>query len=162
MNGPRQIAFAAVTAAIHQATDAAEGVSERDARREGVGDFPKRQFFETDVQDAGERRADESAVKDESAVANVEHLPKRFAGEVFTPVGYHVKAARADEGAQDQPGAKINDGLARDAGAQRPPAGGPESGEETERNQDAVPVDSEIAELKGNFIHAAGKLGSAL
>jgi len=46
--------------------------------------------------------------------------------------------------------------------AKHPPAGGPESGEETERNQDAIPVDGEIAELKGNFVHAAGKLGSAL
>src|SRR5439155_8546898 len=81
-NRPRQIAHAAKAAAVHQATDAAKGVTQRNAGREDVGDFPERQCFETNVKDAGKRRAHQPAVEDQSAAADIEHLPERVAGEV--------------------------------------------------------------------------------
>src|SRR5438094_526830 len=82
----RQIAHAAKAAAVHQATDAAKGVTQRNAGREDVGDFPERQCFETNVKDAGKRRAHQPAVEDQSAAADIQDLPERVAGEVFAPV----------------------------------------------------------------------------
>src|SRR5690242_7255612 len=102
LDRPGQCAGAAIATSIHQAPDAAEGVSESDAGREDVGGFPERQFFPADVKDAGERRANESAVKDEPASADVENLPERPAREILAPIGKDIETARADECAENQ------------------------------------------------------------
>src|SRR5712671_5415339 len=90
LDRPGQRADAAVTAAVHQATDPAKGAAEGDTGREDIGHFPKRQMLEPHVEDAGDRRADESAVKNQPAVADIEYLPKRFAGKILAPIGNHV------------------------------------------------------------------------
>ena len=48
-DGPRQIAGAAVAAAVQQAADAPEDAAERDARCQHIGDFPQRQFFPAEI-----------------------------------------------------------------------------------------------------------------
>src|SRR6266404_3949792 len=68
LDRPGQIAGAAVAATVHQAADPAQGVSERDAGREDIGDFPERKVFEPDVKEASDRGADESTVKNQYAV----------------------------------------------------------------------------------------------
>src|ERR1035438_5639716 len=48
-NSPWQIAGAPITAAVEQAADAPENVTQRNAGREYVRHLPERQFFEPDV-----------------------------------------------------------------------------------------------------------------
>src|SRR5438034_11643784 len=103
VNRPGKIAGASVATAVHQTADAAKGMAQRDARREDVGDFPERQLFVVDVKDAGERRPDQAAVKDQSASAEVKNLPERSAGEVLAPIGEDIEPARADDHAEHQP-----------------------------------------------------------
>src|SRR5437762_7771097 len=86
LDRPGQIAGAAVAATVHQAADPAQGVSERDAGREDIGDFPERKVFEPDVKEASDRGADESAVKNQSAAADIENLPERFGGKILAPI----------------------------------------------------------------------------
>src|SRR6266540_5617140 len=95
VNRPGKFAGASVATAVHQTADAAEGMAQRDARREDVGDFPERQIFVANVQNAGERRANQSAIKNQSAAADIENLPEWFAGEVFAPVREDKEPARA-------------------------------------------------------------------
>ena len=71
LNRPGQTADAAVAASVHQATDPTKGVPERDAGREDVGHFPERKLLAPDIKDAGDRGADESAVKNHSAGSDI-------------------------------------------------------------------------------------------
>ena len=48
--------------------------------------------------------------------------------------------------------------IAADAFVRRATAGGPESDEETEGDEDAIPVDGEIADLKRDFLHQTRKI----
>ena len=86
LDRPRQGADTAVAAAVHQATDPADGMPQRDAWRENIRKFPERQLFESDIERVSERGADEAAVKYQSAAAEVEDLPEWFARESFAPV----------------------------------------------------------------------------
>jgi len=137
-------------------------MAQRDAGSEDVGDLPQRQLFELDVQDAGDRRADQSAVKNQSAAADVENLPERLVGKVFAPIREDIKRPRADDGAEDQPRTEIDHRLAVNPAERRTPSGGPEPGEQTECDQHAVPVDGETAKLESDFVHVTGKLGIAI
>src|SRR5206468_564641 len=121
-----------------------------------------RQLFEANVKDAGKRRAYQAAVKNQAAAADVENLPERSAGEVFAPIGKDIKPARADDRAEDQPRTEVDHRLTTNPAERRAPSGGPESGEQTESDENAVPVDGEIAELKGDLVHVAGKLEFAI
>src|SRR6266536_2326787 len=158
MNRPGKIAGASVATTVHQAADAAKGVSQRDARRKHVGYFPERQLSVADVQDAGEGRPDQAAVKDQSTSADVKNLPERSAGEILAPIGEDIEPARADDRAENQPGTEVDHRLAANPVKRRPPSSGPESGEQTERDENAVPVDSETAQVKGDLVHVAGNL----
>ena len=162
MNRPGKIAGAPKTAAVHQTADAAKRMTQRDAGREDIGDFPKRQLSEKNINDAGERRPDEAAVKNQSAAPDVKKLPERSASEVFAPIREDIEPARADDRAEDQPRTEVDDRLTANPAERRAPSGGPETGEQTERDENAVPIDGETAKLKGDLMHVAGKLEFAI
>src|SRR5262245_10201082 len=138
VNRPGKIAGASVTTAVHQTAHPAKGMAQRDAGREDVGDFPEGKLFEANVKDAGKRRADQAAVKDQAAAADIENLPQRLVGEVLAPIREDVQAARADDGAEDQPWTQVDHRLGANSAERRAPSGRPESGEQTERDKNAV------------------------
>src|SRR2546425_12029023 len=137
-------------------------MTQSDAGREDVGDFPERLLFEPNVRVGSEGRADRAAVKNQSAAADVENLPERLDGEVFAPIREDKEPTRADDRAEDQPRTEVDHRLAANPAERRAPSGGPESGEQTERDENAVPVDGETAKVKGDLMHVAGKLEFAI
>ena len=88
-------------------------------------------------------------------------MPERLTGKILAPVGNHVESARPDKRAQDQPRSEIDNRVGANSLARRAAAGGPKSGEESKGNKDAIPVNAEAAELKGNLVHVTGTLGTA-
>src|ERR1700722_14219922 len=91
MDGPRHTACPAVTTAVHQAADAAEGITKRNARRHDVGHFPEWKFLQQEIKYGSGDGADESAIKDQSTVLNHENFRKRIFGILFVPIGNDVK-----------------------------------------------------------------------
>src|SRR5436190_5079027 len=162
VNRPGKIGGAPIATAVHQTADAAEGMAQRDAGREDVGDFPKRQFFDADIEDAGERRADQSTIITQSAAADVEHLPERLPGKVLAPIGKDEETASAYDRAQDQPWTEVDHRLTANSGEWRAPAGSPEPGKQAECNEHAIPVDGEVAQVKGDFVHVTANLEFAI
>src|ERR1035438_1615610 len=96
-NSPWQIAGAPITAAVEQAADAPENVTQRNAGREYVRHLPERQFFEPDVEDAGECRAHQPAVKNQPALPNHEDFRQRLALKELVPILNHVKRPRSED-----------------------------------------------------------------
>jgi len=152
-DGPGQAARAAVAAAIEQAADTAENISQRDAWREHVGGSPQRHFFPAQVNKSGEDRADQPAVINQPAVLNHENFRERLVGEFVLPIRRHIDDARADDGAEHQPQDDIGDFFAGDVFAAGAAGGRPKPGEEGQRNHHAIPMDCEGAELKRNRMH---------
>src|SRR5258705_4504062 len=103
MNGPGQRASSAVTTAVQQTPDPPEDITQGDAWREDIGQFPKREVLAARIQDAGERRANQAAVEDQTSVLHHEDFIKRFVGELFLPIGGDVEGSRAQDRADDEP-----------------------------------------------------------
>ena len=108
MNCPGQIARASVTAARHQTTHAAKDVSQRDAGRKHVRQFPEGQLTQAGFENDRERSANQAAVKHQAA-AQIENLPRRMTGKFLTPVRNHVKKSRAQNRSDQQPRSKLDD-----------------------------------------------------
>ena len=60
----------------------------------------------------------------------------------------------AKHGGDDNPHTEVGDDLAIELVEDAPTAGRPQPGEETTGHKDAVPIDFETADAKGNGIHA--------
>src|SRR6185312_6597346 len=142
-DGPRQGALAPVTAAVQEASDAAEHVTERNAWREHVGEFPEPDMFYARIQYRGERSTDQAAVKNQTAFPHGENLPEWVPGEFFVAISRHVQRARADNGPHDEPGADVQNLIRGNALAQPAPAGGPQAGDESDGHHHAVPADGD-------------------
>ena len=76
----------------------------------------------------------------------------------MAPIREDIKPARADNRAEDQLWTQVDHRLRANPAQRRASSGGPESGEQTKRDKNAVPIDGEIAKVKGDLVHAVGKL----
>src|ERR1035441_5368784 len=85
-NSPGQIAGAPITAAVEQAADAPENATQRNAGRNYVRHLPERQLFEPGVEDTGECRANQPAVKNQPALPDHEDLRQRLALKELVPI----------------------------------------------------------------------------
>ena len=77
----------------------------------------------------------------------------RLAGKRFVPIRNDVERPRANNRADDQPGAEIHDLLRGNAGEQSAPASSPQPGQKCRRHHHTIPVDRERAELERNRMH---------
>ena len=157
-DGPRQIAGATEAAAIHETAKAAEGMAERNAGCHDVGHFHQGQTFGAGEEETSDRRADEPAVKDQSAFAEHEDFPPGRLSELLIPVRDDVENSSADQGADDQPWAQIHDALGGESLEGGTTRGGPDAGQESGGNEYAVPVNGKVTELKCDFFHAVNSL----
>src|SRR5262249_1268851 len=129
-NGPGQVAGPSVAAAVEQTTNPSERVPERDTWRNHVKQLPNLQFFEPCIQHHGQGSGDESAVEDQPTMLDHEYFPEGFVRELLTPEGQNIEHAWADNPADDQPGAEIQDLVRRKPIPHAPAAGGPKGGQE--------------------------------
>src|SRR5665213_1876162 len=150
---PRQIRRSSIATTIEQAASAAKKTAQRIARREHVGGFPQRHFFPADVNESGNGRADETAVINESAMLNHENFRERLVGEFFLPIRGHINDSRADDRADHEPEHDVGDFIGGNFVAARAQSRRPKSGEKSERDHDAIPVNREGAEMKRNWMH---------
>src|SRR5437879_195593 len=113
MNGPRQVARATVTAAVHQAPHPAKDVSKRNTRRERIAEFPDRQFFSPQINQRRCYGANQASVKDNPAMLHHEDLRPRLARERVVPISHHIPKPRPYDRADDQPRADVENALRR-------------------------------------------------
>ena len=92
---------------------------------------------------AGDGRADESAVINQSAVLDHENLRERLVGKLLFPVGRHISDPRADDAAGHQPQRHVGDGVAGDVREPRAARGRPQAGEKRHRHHHAIPADGQ-------------------
>ena len=101
MDRPRQITHASIATAIQQAADAAKHIAQRNAWRHDVRQFPQRKILDSRVENAGQGRAGEPPVKDQSAMLDHENFGNRLVGELLAPIGRYIKGPRAENGPND-------------------------------------------------------------
>src|SRR5688572_4486586 len=102
-NGPGKRALTAVATALGETAKTPKHVPKRNAGREHVSQFPHGHAANSGIENNGERRAGEPAVKNESASLHHEDLPPWFARKIFVPIGRDVQRTGADDCADDQP-----------------------------------------------------------
>src|SRR5205085_11935102 len=83
VDGPGRGTFPSVAATVHQAAETAEDITERDAGRERISELPQRHGPETAIKNDGQRRANKTAVKNQTAVLHHEDFRPRLAGETL-------------------------------------------------------------------------------
>src|SRR5687767_10478353 len=94
VDGPRQIASFAVTAAGHKAADASESVTKSDTGGHDITHAPKRYFVAVTENNSRQRGADKAAVINEAG-PHVENIRERPACKFFVPIGDYVKDSRS-------------------------------------------------------------------
>src|SRR5438270_802031 len=82
---------------------------QRGAWRHHIGDFPEREFVFPTIDDRSSGGSDQAAVINQAAAANRDDMIERFVGEFIAPEGDHVKQARADDRAENDPGREVHD-----------------------------------------------------
>ena len=152
-NGPGQVAGAPVAASVEQAADAPEDGAQGNARRENIGHLPERQLFHAEVENAGQRGANQPAVINQPPAPDREDFAYGPACERFAPIRNDVKSPRPDNRAKDEPRAQVYDVVRGDARPQTAAAGGPQAGDEAQGHQDSIPVYGEWPEIKGDRMH---------
>src|SRR5438045_171871 len=94
-NCPRHAACPSIAAAVQQASHASERISQRDARRDRIEYFPDLQLFQPGIKHYSEGCADESAVKNQTAVLDHENFRERLVGKLLPPERKDVQASTA-------------------------------------------------------------------
>src|SRR5438552_3185896 len=102
-DGPGQVTFAPITAAVHQTADAPERVPQRNARREDIRQLPQRKFLDPGVEDYCQRGANQASIIDESAFPNFENVGKWPVCELVPPKGNHIQCARSQDRTENKP-----------------------------------------------------------
>ena len=149
---PRRVADASVAAAVHEATDAAKDLAQREARRERVGDRRQRDAFHATPNPERRHGGKEASKKDETSVLEHENFT-RIVHKLLTPIARHIPRARANETGAEQQEKEVG----REVRAKPRPLGAAskkrERREKAERDADPVPPDRERAQLDENRMH---------
>src|SRR5688572_20102319 len=155
---PGNVGLYAVTTTIHQAADAANGIAQGDAGSHDIAEFPDGQCLDDQKNQRAENRANQPAVKYEAAMVHHKDFGPGFAGQILFPISDHIEQARADDGADDDPEARIPNRFRGDADLLRAPARVPKPKPEAQRHEDAVPMDRQGPDLKRDLIHKTGNV----
>ena len=154
LDGPGDIGFGAVAAAVEEAADATEGQADHQAGGDDVHAEAKGDFFDAGVDEERREGEDESAVVGESAAGDVEHLEDVLedgavrvgeVGEIFEDVG-HASAEDAGEEADE---GCVGEEFAIEAGAFREIFGEGHGAEETDDHHEAEAVDGDVVAEEG-------------
>src|SRR5262245_37424083 len=106
-HGPGQVGFAAITTAVEEAADAAEGEANHEAWRGEVGERQEWNAVLARKVQHTDGRADEAAVDDQPAFGKIKDLENCLlqiaASEALAPILDDVEQPRADDPAHDKP-----------------------------------------------------------
>ncbi len=149
---PRHARRLAEAAAGEQAPEAPDDVAERDPRREDVAGRPQRQADAPDVDQRDDDGEDQAAVEDPARPRQRQQLAR--VRDEHLGVGQEQQQLGADEGADDDVDAEVEDAVGVEASCFRPHHRQLQAEQIRRRQQDAVGVDGDRTELKQSWIHA--------
>lgn len=144
------------TASLHEASDAPECVTERHCRPVNIEDACNREFFPFGIEPQDHENQQETPVEDESALIYAEHF-ERIAGELV-PEFNDIKDTGSDDAADNGNDPDIEYLVGRHIRISAFALKNDQRGEKTERNENAIPVNTQFADLKCDAVHDYGSV----
>src|ERR1051325_3434256 len=106
-NAPRHVSRKAITTPGHETTQSAKSLAQRNARRQSIGHFPKREFFPNQIKGAEQKGAYKSTIKNQTPISDFENLNEIFPGKILVPVFHDIPRSRPENSARDQPKSNV-------------------------------------------------------
>lgn len=144
------------TASLHEAADAPECMTERHCRPVNVEDARDGKFFPSGIEPQDHENQQEASVEDEPSLIDAEYF-QQIAGKLM-PEFNDVKDARADDAADNGDDSDVEDLVRRHVRIFAFVLKDCQSCEKTERNENAVPMNIQSADLKCDAVHDYGSV----